>query len=320
MAPLSLTGETAALAINDAVQSYSGSIFERVMIYIYKYVNYVALGQYNEARIEMRQAELQLREWRLEPKSYPYLPFLLALSYEGQGRTDDALVAYRRALLAYGDNGKAPASLKQSYLNLLWRGGRTRELAEQEKLLGLAAQRDSDVASLVVIGTSGQVSRRETLRVYHFHPVALQDLLISIPVYADGPPASKPPFVRIGETGISFELLINLERKMRDALAADTPILILRALARALIQQQVQNVANRQQDSIFSALVFVGRIASGSVADTRSWDSLPAALYISRTSFSPGTHTSFASTDAYTAPVTELNIKEGINFYPVLTR
>ena len=317
LAPLSLSESAAALAINDAVQSYSGSIFERVMVYCSKYMNYVALRQFNEARIEMRQAELMLREWRRELSAFPYLPFLVALAYEALGQEDNALVAYRRSLEAYGD--QIPLVVKQSYIDLLYRAGRRRELAEQEERLGLNA--NPAPASLIVFGTSGLVSRREAFSVYHIHPETGQSFFVSLPTYGSRPYQPSPPSVQIDAAPVDFELLLDLEQEMRAALAEDMPILILRALTRALIKQQAQRAVDQQDNSLLSLGFLVARVATA-VADTRSWDSLPGALYIARVPLAPGDYQTrtHATTRVYVSVPEQLTIRQGVNFALALAR
>ena len=138
LALLSISETAAASTIGESLQSYSGSQFERLMIYCHKFVNYMALGLYNEARIESSQAELKLREWRRSLTDFPFIPFLSALAYEGLGEADNALVSYRRAMEAY--DGKAPQVVKQSYLNLLAKDNRRAELRDKEQLFSMKAE------------------------------------------------------------------------------------------------------------------------------------------------------------------------------------
>ncbi|MCD6187359.1 MAG: hypothetical protein J7K09_04255, partial [Desulfuromusa sp.] len=59
---LSLREQTLALMINDTTRSYAGAPYEQVLLNIYSALNYLDLGELDNARVEILQVDLRLAE------------------------------------------------------------------------------------------------------------------------------------------------------------------------------------------------------------------------------------------------------------------
>ncbi len=99
----SLSTELASLLTSDRVRPYAGEDFEGVMLNYYKALNYLFLGEEQEAVVECRRVgeKLQLfldsRDSDHHYKSDAFMEALTGLIYEGAGEVNDAFISYRRA-------------------------------------------------------------------------------------------------------------------------------------------------------------------------------------------------------------------------------
>lgn len=105
----SVTAETSAMLTNDNTLPYEGEDFEKVMINVIMALNYVYLGQWDEALVEARKVDhkLNLFNDRYEKKNVykqdALAHYLSGILYEAKGELNDAFISYRKADEAYGD-------------------------------------------------------------------------------------------------------------------------------------------------------------------------------------------------------------------------
>jgi len=112
-------------AVNDRVVDYAGENFERAMIHVFAAINYIQLGMRDEALVEARQLDDLLRRFATDHGDrYTYQEdafgrYLTGMLYEGAGDSDDAYIAYWKALEAYERYERSygvgvPASLRDA--------------------------------------------------------------------------------------------------------------------------------------------------------------------------------------------------------------
>jgi len=101
----SVTNEAASLLVNDNVRPYRGRSYEIVWLHLFLAFDYLALDRTDDARIEMRQAEIFLNEVKRKAgsdgKAYrddPTFRAFSALVYEALGERDDAAIAIYAAV------------------------------------------------------------------------------------------------------------------------------------------------------------------------------------------------------------------------------
>ncbi|RMF81043.1 MAG: hypothetical protein D6739_09640, partial [Nitrospirae bacterium] len=129
----SVSREAASFLVNDQTRPYAGLPFERPLIHYYALLNYLLLGQPEEAAVEARRIDLALQAVGGELKRPPlarergYLREVAGIAYEAAGEANDALVSYRLALAAYGEAGGAPARAVAAALRLDRRLGLAQE-------------------------------------------------------------------------------------------------------------------------------------------------------------------------------------------------
>ncbi len=103
----SVTTEASTFLISDNMRPYYGEDFERAMVNVFSSLNYIMLGQEQEALVEARQADQLLKTLQTNYghksvyKEDAFVRYLMGMLYENEGETNDAYISYRQALEAY---------------------------------------------------------------------------------------------------------------------------------------------------------------------------------------------------------------------------
>jgi hypothetical protein len=99
----SLSRKVLALATSDEAIPYDGEAWERVLINYYSALNYVDLGQFDEALVECRKINHKLKVYsdsEEDPPTYrsdAFAQYLTAILYQASGDVNDAWVSLRLA-------------------------------------------------------------------------------------------------------------------------------------------------------------------------------------------------------------------------------
>ncbi len=105
----SITAEASTFLANDNARPYYGENFERALLHVFGALNYQALGQTDEALVEIRQLNFFLRQLVVDDgqdnryQDDAFAHYLAALFFEEDRQWDEAWVAYKKALDAYGE-------------------------------------------------------------------------------------------------------------------------------------------------------------------------------------------------------------------------
>src|SRR3569623_772292 len=137
-------------------------------------LNYLALGQLQEARVEALQIDTALGQIdKKEPVPAGFAYYLSGLVYEALGEWDDAMIDYRKAYEAYRAYPDAyhvplPTSLKEDLVRVAARQGFDDELARYREEFGLADDaaraRSSGKGEVIVVLQTGLAPvKRDTI-------------------------------------------------------------------------------------------------------------------------------------------------------------
>jgi hypothetical protein len=102
-----LGNEALSLITNPMQKEYTGEDFEKVLIHYYKAINYIQLGQAEEAIVECKRLNLkiqQLNDKYTKKNRYSVDAFglnLMGIIYESTGDVNNAFISYRNAIEAY---------------------------------------------------------------------------------------------------------------------------------------------------------------------------------------------------------------------------
>lgn len=103
----SISKEAASFLTSDNAKPYEGENFERVLINLFMALNYVLLGNYEDALVEARKVnhklELYNREYgnKLTYHEDAFVRYIMGMLYENGREINDAFISYRKALYAY---------------------------------------------------------------------------------------------------------------------------------------------------------------------------------------------------------------------------
>ena len=168
------------LATNSMKTTYRTESFEQIMLHYYQSLNYISIGNYEEAIVECRKMNEELEkldDYRKDNgKHYTHDAFghyVMGILYETIGDYNNAFIAYRNALNVYdGDytslySTPAPASLKTAAIRAAYAIGFKQEAKEFEKKYNTIYNVSNNTGHLVVFIEDGN-SPVKTERVFNF--------------------------------------------------------------------------------------------------------------------------------------------------------
>ncbi|MEO6094342.1 MAG: hypothetical protein ABIW76_01225 [Fibrobacteria bacterium] len=167
----SVSNEALSLVANDNVRPYRGKPHEIVLLHQFLAFDYLALGKYDDALVESRQAQLYLEELKRKAgkdvKAYAddgMFRYLSALTYQAAGQRDDGAISMYQAVKAYRNSPVAlpPLVARDAYATLKATDRETdiQELKLTDAALPGAASAtgaaDPNGAEIIVIGEAGR--------------------------------------------------------------------------------------------------------------------------------------------------------------------
>lgn len=315
----SVTGILSTWVINDLTASYRGEDFERVMINVFQSLNYLMLGNKEDALVEAREVDSKLNAINSRYKSDQknvykedaFARLLMGIIYESsKNRQDynDAFISYAKAVETYeSDYAKnyesgVPQILKENILAAAKFMGPI-EFAKYKAKYGnvkfLSLEEKEKKAEVYLIQYNGLSAKKEEAMI----PVPFPDGYIvqyAFPFYARRPYSTRAAYLtaknyrnevfktttELGED-ISAIAIKNLDnRKARfiaKALISSTGKYLIERNQAEGIRKRYGNGAE-EGFKILSSLfnIFTSR------ADTRSWLTLPSEIRIARLLLEPG--------------------------------
>jgi len=303
--------------LSDKLRTYDGYDYEKVMLLTYIALNHLALGDYERARVAIKQThelEAVIAEQRAKQLA----------EVEAEAKKRGARTSFKE-LNGYPvqsiDNPEVNALMNsyQSALSHYLAGFIYEALGEpslaapgyrlanelhpdvpllEEALSGLEARVEApadgmvDVLFLVASGTApGLRSQQFNL----FVPVNNRLVLvpISFPVMAPSAWMPRPPELSIdGGAAMPLVSITSIDLMARRRLKDDMPSIMLRATVRATASAVAQYQAQKASDrnvGLAAALVTLGSVLLSS-ADDRTWRTLPSEISIARARIPAGVH------------------------------
>lgn len=348
----SITTGIGAMFTNDTLLPYEGEDFEKVQINLIAALNYVYLGDLDEALVEARKVDLKLTAYGAHYATRPvykedaFARYLSGILYETRGELNDAFIAYRKALDAYDvyrqSYGTAlPPTLPADLLRVTEALGLREEytayrqrfpnvqydslqaLQARGELIylsyhGLAPLKQSTVVALPVPGSNQR-------------PVHIVQL--AFPAFVPRP--SSVAYVQLAVTGAGARYTTQTHlvqditaiagKDLQDRLGRISAKTIARAAAkyaaaRGLEEGVRRGTGNNAAGAVVGLLANVAGVATEQ-ADTRSWRTLPGAFHLARLSLPPGTYmvsaTYYASYGGVLEerPLSEVTLKAGAKVF-----
>ncbi len=320
--PARLLPGAASYIINDKVSPYEGHDYEKVMLLTYIALNFLAMGDYENARVAIKQtheleaviAELRRKEaFEVEQDAqrrgartnfkelngYPVQtidnPAVNALKNSYQSALSHYLAGF-----VYESLGE-PSLAAPGYrlANELQPNQPLLEEALRGLDLRVSASNDALTDVLFVIG-SGMAPALQS-RQFRL-PIPINRTLILLPVSFPVMVATSTPYLPVQlrvDDGQSLAVapITSIDLMARRALKDDMPGIMLRAAIRATVKGAAQYQLQHQGQKKDNVALLIAALATtiGSVvtesADERTWRTLPSEIAIARGRLKPGMHT-----------------------------
>jgi hypothetical protein len=299
---VSVTEQTSAFLVNDTTHSYEGEDFEKVLLHLYKALNYLDLQQPNEARVEAQQIDVKIRELNGSSSGgalteEAFARYLTGIIYENLGEWSDAMIDYRKAYEAFGlykkkYNVALPASLKYALLRLTERQGLSDELKsfrEEFKITDWPSVASREVnGEFILTLHSGLVALKGEVASHALDPSSGRLIRVALPVYHPRTVQVTQARLHIGDQTVQLDLVEDVTALAIKSLESHMVAITARTVARAAVKYRVAKEAEKRNPGAGLLMNIAGVVLEQ--ADTRSWSSLPAQIQLGRVSLPPGTY------------------------------
>jgi len=294
---VSVTQVAGSLVVNDTIRDYAGDRYEQVLLHAYMALNYLNLNQLDDARSEMVQADLKMREWGDVPLQNPFVHYLSGLIFEASAQYDQALIAYRKAMQVYKTTIKkhgivVPVQLQKDFARMLTRQGLVNELRQlsYEYDTAFNAKAEKDKGYLVALLDNGLGPIKSQHLIMSWSPVINRRVKIALPVYEERAGPVNKARLEIAGQRHNFNRVENVDAMARSALYDALPAISARALARMIVKYQSGKQTEKRAGGVVGSIFKLGNLAT-EIADTRNWSSLPQEIQLTRVALPAGEYT-----------------------------
>ena len=327
----SVSENALSFLINDATTSYAGDDYEQILVHLYMALNYLEMGQLEEARVEALQVDVRLREIGEKLTESKFTEdalsrFIAGLIYEERGEWGDAMIAYRKSYEAYKNYPDSfgvavPDLLKHSLLKSTHRLGLAKERKQYSKEFGIPLSQvekgtpDTEGVLVFVLNNGLVPIKREKVigvSAYQAHaamgtvnsrdpisPALPVIVNIALPYYVSRANNVLKARVSVSGKQTITQKMEDVEAIAKASLESRMPAITARSIARAVskvaIQKSVDRAGRNRDNELAVELLgsFAVRVAAVATerADTRSWLTLPANIQLAQLSVQPGQYT-----------------------------
>ncbi len=275
---LSVTEGLISTTLNETFNDYSATPSERVLLHTLMALNYLALNDLSSARVETLQSDLRMREIGDDNAQLASARFVAGLVFELNQEQSDAMISYRKAEQLLTRRQQAvPAALQARLLNssrLL--GLDSEHQGYLERFQSASTTLPDNYGEVLVLCFSGRVAAMQQRRISIYVPSLEHNVTISQPFYPPQLALLTASTLALGNDQVRLELLEDVDNLAREALQASQPKRIALSLARVTSKHMlVKN--SRKKDPMLGLFADLVSILT-EVADTRSWNLLPATM------------------------------------------
>lgn len=287
----SVSEEVGTLLTSENTKVYRGEDFERVLIHVFKAMNFALMGSIEsslvEARLVNRRLEQMKRDGQRTYKQNAFARYISAILYESQGELNDAYVDYKKTrelIPAFSPVGRdlwrIAYALRMSDECERWKKEFQLSDADSQPESNRVLGKGSGMGEVIVIYQNGISPEKRPDPIFPSLPrfVARYNPVTVAEVDLNGEFAGRTVILHdIEETAIK-----NLEEK-KAGMAAKR---VAGRVTKAVVADQIKRRTNSE---LLGALTEIALVVSDQ-ADIRSWRLLPRDLQILRLAVPEGTH------------------------------
>jgi len=272
----------AALGGEEMVQ-YKGESYEKFLINTMNAMNYVMLGQLDDAMVEARKINEKISKMRMdgrEPYEFsPFARYLAAILWEAQNHFDDAYIEYEAAYKLDGRNPFLPADLIRSAKMARRDETYKKWKSEFPQVHEDPKWYDRGLGELIVIYQQGWGPEKQPRPGQYRFPILR-------PVFSE---TQKADISLNGKDEGHTKSIYNIEQVSIQTLDKDYGALVARRLGgvatKAVVADQI-----RQKNEVLGTLAWIGMNLADR-ADLRQWSTLPQTIQMARLRLPPGKYT-----------------------------
>ena len=296
------------MLLNDNTVDYAGERFERAFVNVYRALDYLFLGDRDNALVEIRKLSRLLQEYAdtakasVSYKDDAFAQYLSSLLYEDGGQPDDARIALEASDRAYQNYATAysvkkpaidPAPLDAANGELVFIHANGVAPHKESKYFQVAWGEGRAAINSSSDANSGQA--RNAIRA----GVLGNSFTVSFPVYVQDPFRIHSSAIEVDGRVAETQMVENVSAIAQKALAERQALIRTRAVARAAIKYVLSQVAVNQAKQRYGANSWQALAARAGTAvvsaatetaDIRSWATLPAHYMMARMPLPPGEH------------------------------
>jgi hypothetical protein len=320
--------EGAALLLNPNISTYPGEDHEILLINYYKAVNYLQMGDNENALVEARRMDLRLQALSQKYKSDKkyqkdaFIHLLMGIVYDASAEYNNAFIAYRNGLGIYQTDFNemfklgVPEQLKHDLIRTADLAGLYDERDQYKAIFNIEYERQpNDEASLVMLWNNGLGPIKDEWGINFaiiygsggWITFVNEDYGMSFPFYIGDSDLSGltwikvvfPKYVERPELFTSAKMVYEDQiypfSRVEDINAISFKVLQERmmlefgkSLLRVALKQGAAAAAGKDNEGLGVALSLLGSASES--ADTRNWQTLPHSIYYTRIPLCAGEH------------------------------
>ncbi|MBI1909322.1 MAG: hypothetical protein HYS22_04050 [Deltaproteobacteria bacterium] len=292
--------KTASLVTNDNLIPYKGEDFERLLMHLFQVLNYLGLGEPDEALVEVRRVHTKFSDFfKDNSKSYlrnAFATYLSGLVWEANGKLNDAYIDYKTTQKIV----PSFPSLPQDLLKGATLFGFLNEKARWQKLFRQDYRPlPPDQGEVILLIEEGVVPEKESteeeinLQVLPLprYPKDLKNpVLVSVFRGASPKGASPKGVSPTDKTELAQTTpLYRVDEAAKKTLADQKGGMIARGLARLAVKEGAAVAVGTKVDRDLGIFLGVLVLATNR-ADLRSWLTLPRSFQVARFALPEGTY------------------------------
>lgn len=270
-----------SLLLNEEMVQYKGDTFEKIFVNAQLALNYLELGELDDALVEARRINEKFQKYRQDEKQKfemnPFAKYLSAMIWEADGKLDDAAIAYQEAYSISESIG----SIGEDLIRSAKRARRMDQYKEWKAKFPEVQERDQwydrSLGELVVIVQQGWGPRKD------FGPDVRFPILRPIGSY------TRSAQVTVQGVGTFFSRdVYDVQSAAIQTLNDDMGALVAKRLAGIVAKEAAARELQRKNELV-GAVAWIAMHASDR-ADLRQWSTLPQTIQVIRVPLKPGTY------------------------------
>ncbi|MCK4503821.1 MAG: hypothetical protein KAU22_12370 [Desulfuromonadales bacterium] len=274
---ISLGEQTGSLVTSEWLTRYRGEYSERLWVHSYLMMNYLILGQYDDALVEAKQALDRLGDHGNVLQDDYFTRALIALCFTNLAEYNDAYLIYRK--LAADLN---PALVATDIVMAAQHLGMEDEVSKYQPFI--ADQLPAGESELVLFIANGKILKKRPGNV-----VLPKSFRFSFPYYSG---RTNPPLqLKIEPRKWDYLPLLStdLGKVAKSSLEARKVRIIAKETARVAAKEAIAKAVGNHNDAAAEVIVRIALFLLEE-PDTRSWQTLPGRLTLVRIPLPAGKH------------------------------